>query len=100
MSRCGDRDAAGTVAVDGEAGAAAQQRVPGRLPGGGGAGQSGAEGGRPKTAKLAGTARLRECVQGKLELRWSPEQISVMLEREFPDDREMRVSHEAIYQSI
>jgi len=43
---------------------------------------------------------LRGWVQGKLEQRWSPEQISVMLEREFPDDPGMRVSHEAIYQSI
>jgi IS30 family transposase len=55
---------------------------------------------RPKTARLAGNAELRAWVQGKLELRWSPEQISVMLEREFPDDPGMRVSHEAIYQSI
>jgi len=55
---------------------------------------------RPKTARLAGNLRLREWVQQKLELRWSPEQISVMLEREFPGDLEMRVSHETIYQSI
>ena len=55
---------------------------------------------RPKTAKLAGDAVLRAWVQGKLEERWSPEQISVMLEREFPDDPGMRVSHETIYQSI
>ena len=55
---------------------------------------------RPKTARLAGNARLRAWVQDKLEQRWSPEQISVMLEREFPDDLGMRVSHEAIYQSI
>jgi transposase, IS30 family len=55
---------------------------------------------RPKTARLAGDARLRDWVQGKLELAWSPEQISVMLAREFPDDPEMRVSHETIYQSL
>ncbi len=55
---------------------------------------------RPKTAKLAGNAVLRAHVQKKLELRWSPEQISVMLEHEFPDDAGMRVSHETIYQSI
>jgi IS30 family transposase len=55
---------------------------------------------RPKTAKLAGNAVLREHVQGRLELRWSPEQISVMLELEFADDPGMRVSHETIYQSI
>ncbi len=55
---------------------------------------------RPKTARLAGNARLRGWVQGRLEERWSPEQISVMLKAEFPDEPEMRVSHETIYQSI
>ncbi len=55
---------------------------------------------RPKTAKLAGNARLRGWVQDRLEGRWSPEQISMMLRREFPGDPEMRVSHEAIYQAI
>jgi transposase, IS30 family len=55
---------------------------------------------RPKTAKLAGNAVLRAWVQEKLEQRWSPEQISVMLKREFPGDAEMRVSHETIYQAI
>ena len=39
-------------------------------------------------------------MQEKLEERWSPEQISVMLRREFPDEPEMRVSHETIYQAI
>ena len=55
---------------------------------------------RPKTAKLAGNDRLRGWVQARLAECWSPEQISVMLGREFPDDPEMRVSHETIYQSI
>jgi transposase, IS30 family len=55
---------------------------------------------RPKTARLAGNVRLRAWVQARLEERWSPEQISVMLEQQFPDDPGMRVSHEAIYQSI
>jgi IS30 family transposase len=55
---------------------------------------------RPKTAKLAGNAVLRDWVQARLEEKWSPEQISVMLEREFGGDREMRVSHETIYQAI
>ena len=55
---------------------------------------------RPKTAKLAGNAVLREWVQGKLEQRWSPEQISATLVLEFPSDPGMRVSHETIYQSI
>jgi IS30 family transposase len=63
-------------------------------------GQAQARAARPKTARLAGNARLRGWVQARLEERWSPEQISVMLKAEFPGDPEMRVSHEAIYQSI
>ena len=55
---------------------------------------------RPKTARLAGNARLRGWVQDRLRERWSPEQISVMLAREFPGEPEMRVSHETIYQAI
>jgi IS30 family transposase len=55
---------------------------------------------RPKTARLAGNLELRGQVQQWLERRWSPEQISVMLEAEFPDQPEMRVSHETIYQAI
>jgi IS30 family transposase len=55
---------------------------------------------RPKEAKLAGSAELRGYVQGKLEKRWSPEQVSRRLAAEFPDRPEMRVSHETIYQSI
>jgi hypothetical protein len=55
---------------------------------------------RQKTAKRAGNAVRRAWVQEKLEQRWSPEQISVMLKREFPGDAEMRVSHETIYQAI
>jgi IS30 family transposase len=39
-------------------------------------------------------------VQGKLRMRWSPEQISRRLAAEFPDRPEMRVSHETICQSI
>jgi hypothetical protein len=31
---------------------------------------------------------------------WSPEQISGRLRLDFPDDESMRVSHEAIYQSL
>jgi IS30 family transposase len=31
---------------------------------------------------------------------WSPEQISARLRLEFPDDEDMRISHEAIYQAL
>jgi IS30 family transposase len=56
--------------------------------------------GRPKPSKLTSCARLRNVVEGKLELRWSPQQISGWLVDEFPDEPEMRVSHETIYVSL
>jgi transposase, IS30 family len=55
---------------------------------------------RPKPAKLAVNAELREWVQEKLEMKWSPEEISHRLVLEFPGRAEMRVSHETIYQSL
>ena len=87
---------------------------------------------RPKPAKLATNARLRDYVQDRLAGRiaapggkkiggpsvawkgrragrrqkrrwataWSPEQIASRLELDFPEDETMRVSHEAIYQSL
>ena len=55
---------------------------------------------RPKSAKLATNLELRELVQAKLKERLSPQQISVELRHEFPDNPEMWVSHETIYQSI
>ena len=55
---------------------------------------------RPKTAKLAKNAVLRELVQAKLMKKLSPEQISRQLRKQFPEDAEMQVSHETIYQSI
>jgi IS30 family transposase len=55
---------------------------------------------RPKASKLATCPRLRAVVEAKLELRWSPQQISGWLVETFPDDPEMRVSHETIYVSL
>jgi len=55
---------------------------------------------RPKASKLAACPRLRAVVEEKLELRWSPQQISGWLVENFPDDPEMRVSHETIYLSL
>jgi IS30 family transposase len=55
---------------------------------------------RPKSAKLSLLPRLRELVEAKLKLRWSPQQIAAWLVRAYPDDRELRVSHETIYLSL
>ena len=55
---------------------------------------------RPKPSKLGLNQRLREQVVEGLELQWSPEQIAGWLRVEFPDDPEMRVSHETIYLSL
>ncbi len=87
---------------------------------------------RPKPAKLATNALLRQYVQDRLAgvivlpsgaavpgpavswkgrrhgprknrrwaSAWSPEQIAHRLRLDFPDDKAMRISHEAIYQSL
>ena len=55
---------------------------------------------RPKPAKLATSLRLRREVKQRLKLNHSPEQIAARLSDDFPDDPEMRVSHETIYQSL
>ena len=57
---------------------------------------------RPKIAKLIAVARLRRAVERGLRLRWrwSPQQITARLVLDYPDDLEMRVSHETIYQSL
>jgi IS30 family transposase len=55
---------------------------------------------RPKPAKLVRSPRLRAEVELRLRERWSPQQIAARLRLDFPDDLEMRVSHETIYQSL
>jgi IS30 family transposase len=55
---------------------------------------------RPKPAKLWVNQRLREIVEHLLERRYSPEQIAGRLRVQFPDDPEMWVSTETIYQSL
>jgi len=55
---------------------------------------------RPKPAKLATNLALRAAVEQDLEKKYSPEQITGRLLVEFPDDPEMRVSPETIYQSL
>ena len=55
---------------------------------------------RPKPTKLASNHRLRKVVEAKLEGWWSPTQISEWLIEAYPDNQEMRVSHETIYQTL
>jgi IS30 family transposase len=55
---------------------------------------------RPKSRKLAACVRLRLEVEKGLEACWSPQQISARLKVDHPDDAEMRISHETIYQAL
>jgi IS30 family transposase len=55
---------------------------------------------RPRPAKLAANRRLRRAVERLLLDRWSPQQIAWQLRQDHPDDQEMWVSHETIYQSL
>jgi IS30 family transposase len=54
---------------------------------------------RPKRCKLRAGRLCDEVARRLLEL-WSPDEIARRLPLEFPDDPEMRVSHETIYQSL
>ncbi len=55
---------------------------------------------RPKQAKLVTNQTLRAYVEQGLQNRWSPEEISHRLVKDFPDDESMRVCHETIYQAL
>ncbi|PCC25716.1 IS30 family transposase [Glutamicibacter sp. BW78] len=55
---------------------------------------------RPRVRKFESPSGLRSDVQAKLGKKWSPEQISHRLIRDFPDDGQMRVCTETIFQSI
>lgn len=55
---------------------------------------------RPKQCKLALNHMLSRIVEKKLRLRWSPEQVSGWLKKEFPEDESNQVSHETIYRTL
>src|SRR5688572_341829 len=55
---------------------------------------------RPKPAKLALNARLCREVERGLLKNWSPQQIAARLVCDYPDDLDMRVSHETIYKTL
>jgi transposase, IS30 family len=55
---------------------------------------------RPKPAKLAVDSRLCREVERGLRAQWSPQQIAARLICDYPNDPEMRVSHETIYRTL
>lgn len=55
---------------------------------------------RPKLGALEINPELRHMVIGKLQLKWSPEQISGWLKVEYSRQKRMQVSHETIYKSL
>jgi len=55
---------------------------------------------RPKPAKLAINSKLCREVERGLRVRWSPQQIAARLICDYPDDLDMRVSHETIYRTL
>lgn len=55
---------------------------------------------RPKLGVLECNPQLRKIIMAKLELKWSPEQISGWLSVEYSRRKHMQVSHETIYKSI
>ena len=56
--------------------------------------------GRPGRGKLNADPVLRQSVAGRLEKRWSPEQISRALRAEFPGDPGRHLVPETIYQAV
>jgi len=55
---------------------------------------------RQGKSRLAQEERLRRYVLAGLRREWSPKEIQERLEREYPFDMTMRISHEAIYRYI
>jgi len=55
---------------------------------------------RWKRSKIKLNLELEKYVMNKLDLRWSPMQISIKLKEKYPTDKTMQISHEAIYMYI
>ena len=55
---------------------------------------------RPKWEKMALNCRLLDIVAAKLEMQWSPQQISGWLKRRYPANPRMQISHETIYRTL
>ncbi|WEB39533.1 IS30 family transposase [Streptomyces yunnanensis] len=55
---------------------------------------------RPKPGKIGQNPELRDFIQDRLTLRWSPEQICQALRAQFANRPEMHVVHETVYQAL
>jgi len=55
---------------------------------------------RPKPCLLEANSDLRQLVVEKLELKWSPEQISGWVRRTMPEQPSMQISAETIYKTL
>ena len=62
--------------------------------------QKGARARKRGKSKFKNNSRLFDYIRQKLELRWSPEQISVSLEKAYSTEKAMQISHETIYRYI
>jgi IS30 family transposase len=55
---------------------------------------------RPKPCKLADNRNLARVVAKQLRALWAPQQIAGWLKRQYPNDENLRVSHETIYKTL
>jgi transposase len=55
---------------------------------------------RPKTEKIRDHAPLRIVVREKIDEKWSPQQISRYLRRQYPDEPQMHACAETIYRGL
>lgn len=55
---------------------------------------------RPKECLPSSNSRLQNVVSEKLALKWSPEQISGWLKKNYPSQTTMQISHETIYKTL
>lgn len=53
-----------------------------------------------RKGKINHNPELKKYVLQKLKKRWSPKQIAKEMKNEYPDNEDMRISHEAIYNYI